>query len=221
MKRWALVVVAGCGWSKGQSLPTSEATRGPFEVIVSVHGELDAVQSETITTPAFRSRPEIAWMIEEGARVKQGDRVLAFDVDSLEKELSAARNELVLAQTKIDQNNAKLLLKVSDAEADIARAELDLEVARMQRTESETVPLVDRENARVNETKAELAIGASRSALATTKLESKAESQLLQLEVEERTRQVEQLERQLEEAVIVAPIDGLVLVERAPADEVD
>jgi len=205
--------VAACGINAGGDIPVAEAMRGEFQVVLSVHGELDAVNSESITTPVFYSRPEIAWMVEEGSRVSKGDRILAFDAESLGKELSAARNELILAQTKIAQNKTKLTLKVNDAEADITRAELDLQVAKMQRTDSETVPLVDRENARVNEKKSSLAIDSAKSALETTKLESKADTQLLQLEVDERGRQVEQLEEQLENAVILAPTDGLVLIE--------
>ena len=202
-----------CGIGSSTEIPVAEAVRGEFQVTLSVHGELDAVNSESISSPIFNSRPEISWMVDEGSRVSKGDRILAFDIESLEKELSAARNELLLAQTKIEQNRTKLALKVTDAEADITRAELDLEVAKMQRTDSETVPLVDRENARVNETKSSLAIASAHSALATTKLESKADTQLLQLEVEERGRQVEQLESQLENAVVFAPTDGLVLIE--------
>lgn len=209
----ALVGLAACGLAGNTAIPTVEVEQGDFQVVLSVAGELDAVKNETITAPAFRSRPEIAWIIEEGTRVEEGDRILAFDIEAMEKELAAAKNELLLAQTKIEQNQAKLRLKISDANADIQRAELDLEVARMQRTDSETVPLVDRENARVNEVKAELSIESSKSALATTKLESEAETQLLKLEVEERTRQVEELEKQLDKAVITAPTDGLVLIE--------
>ncbi len=217
MARLALVCLAlalsGCGLSGGSEIPTVEASAGTFEVVLSVNGELDAVNSVSISTPAFQSRPEIAWMVDEGSRVVQGERILAFDRETMEKELAAARSELLLAQTKIEQNNAKLRLTVSEAEADITRAELDLQMARMQRTDSETVPLVDRENARVNETKSALAIEAAKSALATTKLESKADSQLLALEVEKQSQQVEQLEKQLEKAEILAPTDGLVLVE--------
>ena len=202
-----------CGWTSDEEIPVAEAVIGDFEVVLSVNGELDAVHSERISSPIFNSRPEIAWMVEEGSRVSKGERILAFDTEGLQKELSAARNELLLAQTKILQNGTKLALKVTDAEADITRAELDLEVAKMQRTDSETVPLVDRENARVNEKKSSLAIDSARAALTTTKLESKADTQLLQLEVDERDRQVQQLETQLDNAVIVAPTDGLVLIE--------
>jgi multidrug efflux pump subunit AcrA (membrane-fusion protein) len=208
-----LLSLVACGLSLGSDIPTAEATEGEFLVVLSVHGELDAVNSESISTPVFNSRPEIAWMVDEGSRVKQGDRILSFDTEAMEKGLSSARSELLLAQTKIEQNTAKLRLKVSDAEADITRAELDLQVAKMQRTDSETVPLVDRENARVNETKSALAIDSARSALATTRLESRADTQLLQLEVQERTRLVETLEKQLEQADVMAPTDGLVLIE--------
>jgi HlyD family secretion protein len=182
-------------------------------VHLSVRGELKAVNSKSITTPKFNRRPEIAWIVDEGAHVTAGERILAFDEEAMHKGLETAQSELLLALTKIKQSDAKLALTVADAEADITKAKLDYNLAKLQRTDSETVPLVERENARVNETKSGLAIRAAESALASLKLEAEAETQLLQLEVEERTRKVEQTEEELANAIIYAPTDGLVLVE--------
>jgi RND family efflux transporter MFP subunit len=83
----------------------------------------------------------------------------------------------------------------------------------MRRTDSDTVPRVEREEAKVSQTKAEMAIEAARSKLASVELESRAETQLLQLEVEENEREVVELEEQLDKTVLRAPTDGVVLLE--------
>ncbi len=195
------------------SVPTAEAVRGPFEVRLSVHGELDAESSEQIATPRFTTRLDIGWLAEQGAVVEKGEKVVEFDTRKLLEQLEEAENNLKLAQTKIGQEAAKLELAIADAEAAIRRAELDLQVARMKITDSETVPLVEREQARVAETKAVMAIDAAEDTLANVKLESRAETQLQQLEVDKNARRVDEIRDSLEKAVLTAPTDGIVIYE--------
>ncbi len=194
-------------------VPSAEAASGTFEVTLSVPGELKAVEETLILAPRFNGRLEIAWLAEQGQRVAKGERLVVFDRDELIAKLDQAETELELARTKIDQNESKLSLAVDEARANIRRAELDLELAGMRRTESDTVPLVEREAARISETKAEMAIDAARSSEASVQLESRAETQLLELEVERRVREVQELEEQIENTVIVAPTDGVVLLQ--------
>lgn len=207
-----LLFLLACG-DPSATIPTAEVASGTFEVVLAASGTLEAVKETEIRAPDLKGRPKIAWMAETGARVAEGDRIVEFDRVELEQKLQNALNELDLARTRILQNNAKLALTVQEAESGITKAELDLRLARMRRTDSDTVPLVDREEARVSEKKSEMAIDAARSNLQSVHLESRAETQLLQLEVEQKEREVETLREQLENTVITAPSDGLVIIE--------
>lgn len=207
---WLLTLLACLG--PGTPLPTAHSEGGTFEVRLSIHGELDAKNSEQITTPDFNSRPEIGWIIEEGTQVKKGDKLVAFDTADMERKLETAEIGLNLARTKIAQESAKLRLKLADAKAAIKEAELDLELARMRRTDSDTVPLVEREQAKVSETKSEMAIVAARANLETVRLASEAETQLQQLDLDRNSRKVEDLRKQIEKAELLAPTDGIALL---------
>lgn len=206
-----MLTVLACVGTDG-SVPSSEATQGEFEVRLSVHGELDAKNSERIVTPDFNSRPEIGWIIDEGTQVKKGDKLVVFDTAEMEKQLETAETGLRLARTKIAQESAKLQLKLADARGEIQKAEMDLELARMRRTDSDTVPLVEREQAKVSETKAAMAIDAAKANLETVELESRAETQLQQLDVDRNAREVEELREQLQNAELKAPTDGIALL---------
>jgi len=209
---WWWCWVLGCGGAS-ESLPTAPVRDGTFEITLSVPGELEAVEETLLLAPRFQGRLEIAWMAEQGTRVEQGDRLVVFDRDELLKKLDVARTELELARTKIEQGRTKLSLAVDEKEADIERATLDLRLAGMRRTDSDTVPLVEREEARISETKAKMAIDAAQGALASVELEARAEAQLLQLEVARREREVVELEEQIDKTVITAPTAGVVLLE--------
>ena len=61
------------------------------------------------------------------------------------------------------------------------------------------------------ETKSVMAIDAAKDALANVKLESRAETQLQQLEVDKNARRVDEIKDSLEKAVLTAPTDGIVI----------
>lgn len=207
----ALLLSLGCTGGS-EAVPEATAQEGTFTVELGVHGELAAEESLSVKCPEFKARPEIAWMIEAGSRVSKGDPVIEFDREALERGLLTAEAELELAQTKIAQNAAKLELRLQELQANIEKAQLDLELAKMRRTESTSVPLVEREDAKANETRAAMAIEAAKGALKTARLDARAETQLLELEVEKRQRELEEYRDQLEKSVLRAPDDGLVLI---------
>lgn len=207
----SLLFLLACS-SSTDAVPTATAQSGTFEVRLAVPGNLAAVDEERITRPEFNGRPEIAWIAAQGTPVEAGDRIVEFDQTELVAALDAAENELELARTKILQNEAKLALAIASAEAGIQGAELDLRLARMRRTDSDTVPLVQREEARVAEQKSTIAIDTARSSLSSVKLESRADTQLLALEVAQKEREVAELEEQLQNTIVTAPSDGLVLL---------
>jgi len=207
-----LLLLFGCG-SGSELIPTAPVQAGIFEMTLSVPGTIKAVDETLIVAPRFSGRPEIAWLAEQGQVVKKGDRIVEFDREDLIKKLLVAENELDLARTKILQNESKLKLAVDGANASIKSAELELELATMRRTDSDTVPLVEREQARISETKARMAIDAARSSLDSVLLESRADTQLLELEVERKTRELEDLREQIDKTEMVAPTDGVVLIE--------
>lgn len=208
---WMMLGLAACTGGSSE-VPSATASRGAFDVRLKVQGELEAKSSAVVTCPDFDVNTKIGWLVEEGTRVKKGDKVVEFDTADMVNQLDSAKSALEIAKTKIEQNRAQLALKVADAEAAITGVELDLRMARMRVTDSETVPLVDREDARANAVRAEMAIESAKSALETTRLQARAEQQLLQLEVEEQQRNVERLERQLAQATLTAPTDGLAIL---------
>ena len=194
-------------------VPTAVATRGPFEVTLSVAGELKATTSLSVFTPALRvDSIKVVDIIEEGSVVQKGDLLVTFDQVSLEREVVASTSKLEVARTKIDQARARHEVKQSDARAEVVGAELGLQRAQMSLTESETVPLVEREGAKLDVIEQEMAIERAKSGLKAAQLEAQAEIQLLELEAEEAERDLRRAEEQIEKAELRAPGDGIVIL---------
>jgi len=87
-------------------------TRGDLVLTVDVEGELEAVRSRELGCPAV---PEvefkIAFMAPEGTEVKEGEPVLRFDTEALERLLAQKRAEYEEAKTKVEQKTIDLEMK--------------------------------------------------------------------------------------------------------------
>jgi len=207
-----LPLLTGCFGSSSGELPTGVVSQGEFEVHLGLQGELKAVESVSLSAPDLNGQAKVTMVIEEGTRVEEGDVLLQFDTTELETTLENARNDYKIAMTKIDQAEAQLEVRIGDLENEVVRADLSLKRAEMRVTESETVPLVDRESAKLDVQESTLSAAKSRSALRSGLLEGEAELELLALDAARAQSRVEDVEKRIESATLTAPSPGLVIL---------
>ncbi len=215
-RTWALLALcAGC-FGGGSAEPVVEAVRGDFVATVRVEGELQAVEFATLRTPEVRGNQVITYLADHGSTVEEGEVVVAFATEELLAAQKEADRALLLAQTKLSQARARAELRETELRTGIQMATLDAELAAKMRTDSATVPAVEREAARVAEEKAHLAIDARTDELAKQKLDAASEQQLLRIEISQAEEQLVELEEQLALTELRAPTAGLALVQRNP-----
>ncbi len=118
----------------------------------------------------IRDRAKVEWVIEEGSRVQEGDVLVRFDATDLTDKLEKSKNELKVAETKIEQSQAQLDVKLGDVDSQVSNSKLALQEAEMQVTDSETVPRVQREGARIAVAKANISVDQSQAALVSARL---------------------------------------------------
>lgn len=195
-----------------EPLPTALAERGDLQVFLDVKGELEAAKTVSIINP-LRGWPEIAFIADEGTRVKAGDLVVELDVEDRKKRLVELESQLAVSRTRIEQARARLSMKLGDARTRVLLAELDAELAELRQTDSLTVPRIEREQTRIEAQRAELTLGGAAGERRRVELDAAAEIELLELEATKADLSVRSLKRQIEAARLVAPEDGLVLIE--------
>jgi HlyD family secretion protein len=208
----AALLTLGCGGSGDGGVPTAAVVAGPFDVVLVIPGELEAVRSVTMSTPNLPGQAKIEWVIDEGSHVQEGDVLVRFADSDLVEKLETAQNELQVAQTKIEQRKAQLAVRLGDLDNDVSNSSLSLERAEMRVTDSETVPRVERENARIDVQAATIAVGRSQAALESARLEGEAELELLRLEAQRAQRTLTSAEEALELAELAAPAPGIVIL---------
>ncbi len=112
----------GCGRASAASESHGEVrvVAKPVEDVFLLSGELRAVRSISLTGPRSEGRLQIRWLAEDGAEVKQGERIAEFDPTNLIQRLEERR--LRLRQAELSRES---LQSSSAAEAERRRAAVD------------------------------------------------------------------------------------------------
>src|SRR5688500_3796107 len=85
-----LAVLVG-GWqalgrgSAAVDAETVEVTRGTFLDRATIRGEIKAIRSQSLTAPSDAGELRILELAANGAKVRKGDVVIAFDATSLKQ----------------------------------------------------------------------------------------------------------------------------------------
>ncbi len=207
-------LVLACSGSPELEIPTAVVTQEEFQVTLDIPGELKATESMSISVPDLRRQAKVTWIVDEGARVAEGDLMVTFDDTELVTDLVSSRTSWEIATTKNQQKRAQLKVRLKDLENAVTRSQLSLERAQMRVTESETVPRVERESARIDVQESELQVATAQANLESARLEGEAELHLLNLEAQREQAKVDAAKRRLDNTKVYAPAAGLVIKPR-------
>ncbi len=116
---YQFIYSGGEGVDEGE-LITAQVMRGPFDHIVLEQGEIES-SSNTELLCEVKSRGysgvPILWVIDEGTKVTEGEKLVELDASTIEQELKTAR------------------IQLTNAEADVASGEALVEQAKIAREE--------------------------------------------------------------------------------------
>ncbi|MGI9474623.1 MAG: efflux RND transporter periplasmic adaptor subunit, partial [Rubripirellula sp.] len=137
-----------------EQLITQAANRGPFDHIVLEQGEIESSSNiEIVCEVKSRgsSGTAILWVIDEGTRVKEGDKLVELDASELDLRLKEQKIQVITAEARLATSEAQL------EQAKISRQEY---LEGVYKTDEKTI-LSDRAIAEQNLRKAKLAIQSS------------------------------------------------------------
>jgi HlyD family secretion protein len=187
---------------------------GPLEDVFLLTGELKAVRSAEIGVPRTETgQVQITWLAEDGADVKEGDRVLEFEGTSAQATLEERRNRLKTAQIELETRERALasereqkMSAVDKALVEADKARIDAAVPRELRSSLDwrkmQAALQDRE----------AALEKARLELQSLRVSGQADLTGLRAAEEKARRAAETAERVLQAVSIHAPRSGIFIV---------
>jgi multidrug efflux pump subunit AcrA (membrane-fusion protein) len=196
-------------------IPTTIVKRGDLEINVFTTGELRARHSEIMTAPPIGGGLlEITKLLQTGTRVKKGDLVMEFDPSEQEYKVEQSRSELLQADQEITKAKADAAVVTAKDKVELLKARFDVRRAELDVQKNELVSAID---ARKND----LALEQARRVLAEVEqdVQSRTASGKATIVLAEEKRiksklAMEQAQENIRKMRVVAPIDGLVALEK-------
>ncbi|HSN55539.1 MAG TPA: efflux RND transporter periplasmic adaptor subunit [Candidatus Sulfomarinibacteraceae bacterium] len=206
-------VVAGRG---GAAVPTTKVRSAPFRVRVTAEGNLGAVRSTPLTAPMKPQIPfTVAWLVEDGALVEEGDVVARFDPSRLEQDRENGFTDQRISGHRIDSAQVSLDASIDKLDRDVEVAGEELEVAReFQSTDNRIYSRMEIIESRIDTELAEKRAEHARESQDIQAHLSEAEIELLAIERRRADLKVQQAEEGLDALDVRAPYAGIVMLER-------
>ena len=252
-----LAAIGGVGWywiDSGDeaidydALITQSVVEKPFDHIVLEQGEVESSSNTEITCKVkSRDGTTILWVVEEGSRVKAGDKLVELDQTDLEARLKEQKIEVITAEAEVTTAEAlvqqakisrqeylegvfkteekAILSAIAQAEQELRKAELAIQssqrlvakgLVKSLQLDADRFAVVNAKNTKEAEeaklrvlrelTRQKMLVQFDSDIEAAEAKLSAAKQELL----EEQTELAE-VEEQLENCVIYAPTDGVVV----------
>ncbi|HVT57902.1 MAG TPA: efflux RND transporter periplasmic adaptor subunit [Thermoanaerobaculia bacterium] len=215
----AALVLAALGWAVATRVAPArgewvEVRRDDLVQGVSVSGALAAVDSAFLGPPPVADlwTYKITFLAPEGAVVRRGDRVLAFDPSELDNTLRDKTAERDSAEKSLEEKRAALDLARRDAELELAQAEAHLRRAKLKvDVPAELVSRNDLQAARIDQQLAERELAYHRERLRLIAAQQSAELAALAGKRDRAAVRVAEAEAAIARMSVVSPRQGTVI----------
>jgi RND family efflux transporter MFP subunit len=193
---------------------TAEVTRGEFVDLLSLRGEVKARRSMVIGAPSGAGELQIVSLARAGAELKTGDVIVQFDPTTLQRTLAEKQSGLRQAEAEIEKARAQARLDEEAILTERAKAQYDVERARLDVGTREVISRIDAAKADIVLKDAEQKLREVDARVAAERAGARAEVRALEQKRDKARADVALDERGLTMLTVRAPIDGLVVLGR-------
>ncbi len=214
-----LPMMAACGGSQAATASTAAGDearvfRGDLNAKILLTGELEAADNVSLVTPNANIWPvQIRWMVEDGAQVQEGERLVEFDSSQLTSNLEQMLVQVNQIYNEISGRRAQADSSETSAVLELERKEAAVEKARLQADIPQGLEArVDFERKQLDYRTAQLELEEARMKVETSRESAIKDLDVLRIRLEGATRDVNEARRKADLLVLTAPRDGIVLV---------
>ncbi len=223
MKWTALLVLVACHGGDKQhashtAMQTGTVTRGDLGVREVMTGELRAPSAVDFVAPRTEMwKIAIRWMVEDGAMVKAGDRVLEFDNSTVTADLEQKRLALLDAESTFRSAKDLEAIETANKQNLLEQHEVAYEKATLRADVPEDL-LAKREiqERQLEKKRMEAEVKKARADVLSDRLASSLDLSVKQIELDKARHAIQVADQTIKQLTLVAPRDGVVLVQEHP-----
>ncbi len=200
------------------SIRTAKVTSGPIQRILRLTGATSAKNFATVAAPMMRGPDAGRALIlinvaTSGAVVKKGDVVARIDAQSMIDHVDDLSATIEQADADIRRRKAEQAMSWENLQQGIRVAKANLEKAKLDLSAAEVRTPVDAEILKLAAEEAESTYKEKLTDLPIQKIAYASELRILELTKERHTRHRDRHKTDIERFVILAPINGLVVLQ--------
>jgi multidrug resistance efflux pump len=206
------------GYRTDADLKAMRVRRGTFASDVVITGELRAARGEELAVPHLPQwQTTIKWIAADGAMTKQGDRVVELDNSTFSTNLDAKRQAVAQAQQELTQKESEWKADTLDKQLDVEKKRADYDKTKLDAdVPKEIVSARDFNDRQVKFKRAEVELAKAIDVLKSQRSSVKADRDNLLLNLQKAQRELGIADRAINELILRAPHDGIVVVRDHP-----
>jgi multidrug resistance efflux pump len=227
MRRLALLLpllLIGCFFGYRRDDPTQPGHvvhRGVFAADMVLTGQLEAARGAVIAVPQLPSwQTSIRWIAEDGAEVKEGDKVVELDSGQFTTNLDGKQQAVVQARQQLAQKDAESAADLAQKALDVQQKQTDFEKARLNAAvPADIVSRRDFEEREVKRKRTESELAKAKDVLRAARETALSDRANLLLAMAKAQRELTDVEQAIASVTLRAPRTGIVVLRDSPFGE--
>lgn len=215
----AALLLASCfsGYRETHDEPL-RVRKGTFKKDVVLTGELEAARGAAITVPTLPNwQTSIKWLATDGVMVREGERVVELDNSSFTTDLDSKRQAELQAMQELQQKTEEWSADLKQKALEFEKRKSELDKAKINADVPQDI-LSAREYAerQMELQRAMVEFEKARDVLAAQRNAVSSDRRNLEIRLGKAQREIRRSERAIEDLVLRAPRDGIVVVREIP-----
>ena len=217
-----LVIILGIVLTRGKKSTETKiyakVSKGPFEVLVSVTGELEAMNKENIMAPSeLRSefvriyQVKIQDLVPEGSLVDSGEYVASLDKTEITTRLREAQDDMEQQKSSYERNILDTSMNLRTERINIINLQYDLEERNIALEQSKFEPPATIRQAQISLDKAVRALENTKKNYKIKVAQAIASMKEADMRLQRPVRRIEEIQKVMDKFVIRAPKRGMVI----------
>jgi multidrug resistance efflux pump len=212
--------VASCfsGYTAKKDAAALRVRRGTFASDVVITGELRAARGEEVAVPRLPQwQTTIKWLAQDGVEMKKGDRVVELDNSTFSTNLDAKRQAVAQAEQQLQQKEAEWKAETLDKQLDVERKRAEYDKTKLDAAvPKEIVSGREFNDRQIKFKRAEVELAKAIDVFKSQRTSVKSDRDNLLLSLQKAQRELGIAERAIDELILRAPHDGIVVIRDHP-----
>jgi multidrug efflux pump subunit AcrA (membrane-fusion protein) len=213
---FATAAICACGNKTADNIPTGKVTKGTFFVDLYEEGEIEAVNSITISSPnvSWRYNLKINEIIKDGTEVSPGDTVIVFDPADFDKDILDAQSRLEIENAELERMKAQQESDLEELRATYEVTRLSLEISKIQFDQAAYESEIRKKEIQLNLDKAEISLQKAKEEIDNRIKLNTEDIKQKNLSMEQDITRLKVAQESLEKLWVVSPASGIAIIER-------